>query len=487
MQHYLQVPGFLRSAALENLPSYSCATSLSGSGNRGHSLETLHPSNDCPHCHAYKTHVIYAFLQDDAALERDCMARNPGSTLGFSPDDFLNSELYEVTTQLRRVRQEREDAIAVNRQYQNEVEILESKLLEAKDKLLAIELTYGHDETQPVWNTGGDEFLREEESDFEGLDADLDWVLEHPVIGTDMTSDDFDLVQQLRLLIEDESSSDALQNDPQPNSTLPVYSIDSSSVSPSCSYATSSPSLPSSDWTGSQSDDYSYFPPAQRPTSSITDLRDTLMASQHEERRIRKDTAPRADRGPEIPPYWSSPRSSSSGRNKLASTQPRLSQKLEIFVDASASGIGFVCGTRWLAWSFKKTGNFPLGGDGRIVTSWAELLAVEVGLRVLIEAGHQSTTVIVRSDNMGVVDALIKKSWCPRHGLEEVLHNILNLCGEYRIKLKPRWVSTKDNLADVPSRGVFPPGLLPYKFPPQLPERLVDLLELAVPVTAPEC
>lgn len=160
----------------------------------------------------------------------------------------------------------------------------------------------------------------------------------------------------------------------------------------------------------------------------------------------------------------------SSSRNTLASTSTRRisSQELEIFVDASGSGIGFVCGSRWLAWTFKETGNFPIDSHGRMVTSWAELLAVEVGLRVLIAAGHQCTTVTVRSDNTGVIDALIKKSWCPRHGLEDILRYILNLCEEYRIELKPCWVSTKDNLADMPSRGIFPPGALhSYKFPPK--------------------
>jgi len=113
--------------------------------------------------------------------------------------------------------------------------------------------------------------------------------------------------------------------------------------------------------------------------------------------------------------------------------------------------------------------------------SWAELLAVEIGLRALITAGYRSTTISLRSDNTGVVEALQKKSWCQRHGIEEILHNILALCGEYGIKLKPSWVPTKENPADMPSRGLFPPWSLIFNFPPKLPTRLSELLELAAP------
>ncbi|KAF8802823.1 hypothetical protein BYT27DRAFT_7036783, partial [Phlegmacium glaucopus] len=120
---------------------------------------------------------------------------------------------------------------------------------------------------------------------------------------------------------------------------------------------------------------------------------------------------------------------------------------------ASALGIGFVFKTQWLAWTFKKTPKIPLGGDGHLVMSWAELLAVEVGVRALIAAGCRSLTITVRSDNTGVIDALKKKSWCQRHGIEEILQNILTLCRQYGIQLKPSWVSTKTNPADSPSRG----------------------------------
>ena len=510
-----------------NSHSYS-RTSVFGSGSRGHSLDTIHPPNDCSHCHAYKVHVLFASLQDDPALERDWTGTSPRyseSNLGFPPDYDIRSELDQMRTDLRRVRRERDDAVALNACYQNEVALLESQLREARDQLLAVEMVYS-DESQ-LWNANfpgeesrGDELLRENAEQEDGsetsssrndsLDAYLgmdDWMIENPIIQTDTfsnaswsDSDDFELSQQLHMMTqeyprEDDSSSDALQK--QINSTLEVVCSDSSIDSPS--------SLSASDLAGNQSDDSDSSSSTEWPTSSNNDLHNTLklMTSAHEEGnttaliKIRKliaqsERTPRHERT-EAQKYlllnWRSPSSSSrNNQSNLAPTQlqpaptvyPSSSQGPKIFVDASGSGIGFVFGTRWLAWTFKKTSKIPLGGDGKIVMSWAELLAVEVGLRALIAAGHRSTTITVYSDNTGVIDALNKRSWCQKHGLEESLQNILNLCGEYRIELRPRWVSTKDNLADKPSRGVFPPRSLAFKFPPNLPKRLLDLLKLAV-------
>ena len=533
-RHGLEVENILNFASPHGHSSNSYArTSMSSSGSRGHSPEFLHPPNECHHCHAYKVHVIYAALQD----ERDWTGTNPEyseSSAGFSPDYDIRRELDQARTTLRRVRRERDDAVALNACYQNEVALLESQLREVKDRLLSVETVYG-DEALP-WNTdilgeksGGDELFREraeQENGNDSLDADLgtgdwDWAMaiEHPNIQNDIfsnaswtqsESDDFEFFQQVHLMNQEvenvwqeDSSSDAPQK--QINNTLPLCCSDSSVDSPS----SLSSSLSETDWDSSQSDSSSS---QARPTSSNEELHNTLklMASAHEEGnttaliKIRKliaksERTPRHERT-EAQKYlllnWRSPSSPSrNNHSNLATVQlqpgpapavcPSSSQgRLEIFVDASGSGIGFVFRTRWLAWTFKKSPNIPLDGGGRIVMSWAELLAVEVGLRSLIAAGHRSTSITVFSDNTGVIDALNKKSWCQKHGLEESLQIILNLCVDYRIELRPRWVSTKDNLADKPSRGVFPPRSLSFKFPPKLPERLWDLLELAVPPTA---
>ena len=485
--------------------------------------------------------MVNASLQDDSFLERDWTGTSLGcseSNLGFPPDYDIRRELYQVKANLRRVRQERDEAVALNACYQNEVALLESQLQEAKDRLLAVEMAYG-DEAQWNINILGeesrvDEWRLEEAdetlfSEDDSLDADLgmnDWAIEHPDIQTDGSSnasgsdsDDFELFQQQHLitqedenLSEDDSSSDALQN--RTSRILDVYSSDSSVDSSIDSSIDSTSSLSCfslsiGDWAGDQFDDSSSSSPA-RPTPLNGELRRTkkLMASAHKEGnttaliKTRKliaesERTPRHERT-EAQRYlllnWRSP--SWSSRNNYSSLVPvqyqpapaayypsSSNERLEIYVDASGWGIGFVFGAQWLAWTFKKTLQIPLGGDGRMVMHWAELLAVEVGLRAMIAAGHRSTTITVYSDNTGVIDALNKRSWCPQHGLEDSLRIILNLCGDNRIELRPLWVSTNDNLADMPSRGEFPRSP-PFEYVPNLTKRLSDLLELAVPLTA---
>ncbi|KAF9522459.1 hypothetical protein CPB83DRAFT_736498, partial [Crepidotus variabilis] len=82
------------------------------------------------------------------------------------------------------------------------------------------------------------------------------------------------------------------------------------------------------------------------------------------------------------------------------------------------------------------------------------IIAVEMGVRALIAAGYQDTTIIVRSDNEGVVQALTKLTWTTNHGLFTVLERIYRLCKRHELKLQAKWVSTKVNPADKPSRGV---------------------------------
>jgi hypothetical protein len=91
----------------------------------------------------------------------------------------------------------------------------------------------------------------------------------------------------------------------------------------------------------------------------------------------------------------------------------------EIFVDASGLGIGFWFRGCWLAWTFKSprsNPNIPKGSTDKIITSWAELIAVELGILALIAAGYDNTTIVVRSDNMGVVQKLVQGRWKANFG-----------------------------------------------------------------------
>jgi hypothetical protein len=146
-------------------------------------------------------------------------------------------------------------------------------------------------------------------------------------------------------------------------------------------------------------------------------------------------------------------------------------------VDASSYGVGLVFGQRWLAWRFAQGHPaIPVGPDGIIIMSWAELVAVELGVMTLIEAGYHDARVVIRSDNLGVVNALREGRWKPHYDLDGILKRIVRLCQKSKLDLVVRWVSTKVNPADKPSRGVFPPAALALSQAPVLPVHLMGFL-----------
>lgn len=126
---------------------------------------------------------------------------------------------------------------------------------------------------------------------------------------------------------------------------------------------------------------------------------------------------------------------------------------VEIFVDASTSwGIGLTVDGDWDHWQLRDGWK----SDGRDI-GWAEMVAVELGLRVLIERGHKNEHIRLRSDNQGVVGALeAGKS----RGMQanRILQRIVCLMLEHDIWLSVEWVASADNPADAPSCGLAPSG-----------------------------
>jgi len=173
-------------------------------------------------------------------------------------------------------------------------------------------------------------------------------------------------------------------------------------------------------------------------------------------------------------------------RPRSASDPPQLPPSgevnVEIYVDASAWGIGFVMDDQWLAWKF--TDAVPLTGKSPDV-SWTEMLAVEIGLWTTVhwatwqERNANSISILVRSDNAGVVKAIEKQSANPLLQ-QQVLSRILDMVDEYDIQLSMKWISSMENLADNPSRGV--PGLNAtlLSYVPPVPRHLAHLL---IPIT----
>lgn len=157
---------------------------------------------------------------------------------------------------------------------------------------------------------------------------------------------------------------------------------------------------------------------------------------------------------------------------------PSDSEAPKIFVDASAYGIGFIFNKSWLAWRFTTTRPLlPLGPDGKLVMSWAELVAVEMGIHTLLAAGFRDVMATVHSDNMGVVTAMKAGKWTQKYGLDEMVKRILGLCREGGLGLKMRWIRTKENPADDPSRGIYPASELAFNCRPLIPYNLSELIQ----------
>jgi len=113
-----------------------------------------------------------------------------------------------------------------------------------------------------------------------------------------------------------------------------------------------------------------------------------------------------------------------------------------------------------------------MGPDGKIVMSWAEIIAVELGIHALIAAGYRGTEVVLRSDNYGVVLALSRQTWTKNYGVEAILQRILLLCRSVGLVVIPKWVSTHVNPADGPSRGLYPPKEMRFGYVPEIPHHL---------------
>lgn len=153
---------------------------------------------------------------------------------------------------------------------------------------------------------------------------------------------------------------------------------------------------------------------------------------------------------------------------------PRLR---ELFVDASGQGIGVVMDDRWLAWKFViDNSDLPKSANGIVNTPWAELIAVEMGVRTLIAAKYSYMPVTLRCDNTGVVEALKAQKWKNKL-LDDVVQRIFALCEEGGLYIMPDNVRTKENPADRPSKGVFPSWDLSFAFRPSIPTHLSELIQ----------
>jgi hypothetical protein len=144
----------------------------------------------------------------------------------------------------------------------------------------------------------------------------------------------------------------------------------------------------------------------------------------------------------------------------------------EIHVDASTSwGIGFVMDNLWLAWHL-----IPGWQSADRDIGWAEMVALELALHSVIAAGYKCVHLIVRSDNQGVVGASHagKSRNCASN---RILRHIVNLFQDHDLWFTVKWISTDHNLADKPSRGIFPPAAKLFRTAPRIPAHLSPFVD----------
>jgi hypothetical protein len=128
---------------------------------------------------------------------------------------------------------------------------------------------------------------------------------------------------------------------------------------------------------------------------------------------------------------------------------PPPPSSVEFWVDASTSfGVGVVFNGQWIAWKLR-TG---WEADGREI-GWAEMIAIELGIRVAIELGFRDTHFVVRSDNTGVIGSVGAGK---ARNLEQnrSLQRIVALMRANNIWITSQYVASAANIADAPSRGI---------------------------------
>lgn len=157
----------------------------------------------------------------------------------------------------------------------------------------------------------------------------------------------------------------------------------------------------------------------------------------------------------------------------------------EIFVDASGRGIGLTIGSKWLAWMFTRNSSMPRNDNGSIDISWAELVAVELGIRTAVATGQKCATITIFSDNQGVVQVMQTRSWDGdgdgKERLAKVMQRINSFCEQHHLNPAFKWIPTTQNPADGPSRGELSAFRDMITSAPIFPKKLKHLLEKTSP------
>jgi hypothetical protein len=129
---------------------------------------------------------------------------------------------------------------------------------------------------------------------------------------------------------------------------------------------------------------------------------------------------------------------------------------------------------RWLAWPLKPGWD----NNGKRI-GWAEFIALELAVLAIVSSRVRSATFTIFSDNKGVVGAF-DSNYSRNREQNASLRRILCTLHDNNIWLKIIWVPSAENLADGPSRGIFPLPGSAFGFPPKIPYYLKPFVGNAV-------
>lgn len=148
---------------------------------------------------------------------------------------------------------------------------------------------------------------------------------------------------------------------------------------------------------------------------------------------------------------------------------------LDVYIDALTTwGVSFVTGDKWLVWELRLNWK----SEGRDI-GWAEIVAVDLSVHALVNAGFNNCHIILESDNSGIVGALAAGR--SRSLLQNAIFcRIIDTFQSVSIWLIIVWVPSATNKADGPFRGLFPSRCMLFAFPPRIPPYLMPFIHNSV-------
>lgn len=397
----------------------------------------VHPYG-CKTCRKYMSHFLAASrAPEDYSFHSAVKTRDSLATMRYLEgiEEGRRIQKQSDDRHFHRYSEQRDEALALSVQKEEEIQVLKEELAELRDLLFSIQATF-------------EEMSSSESSDSGSLDAlDLQdsiysWTDSAPLHSNSGLDPTISAVVQ-----EEEGVVRGGETEEEEDEHVRDFSVDAALVY-------SSIPEPQSDTSDSEADSLSSM---SSPISTNSLLSDSEMETPLLQTAAEEDS----DELQHL-------------KFLIAHIAPGTPPIPEIFVDASHSGIGFIFGRQWLAWKLK---------DGWRSKSrdihWAEMVAVELGIRAMISAGHHASVLKVWSDNEVVVRAFIKRT-SKKPEIKRVLDVILGLCDAYSIRLAVDWVWTKSNPADGPSRGVYPSKDLLFEHHPPIPENLLPFVATAL-------